>query len=109
NALKFHKKNESPYVEIKANRIKGYETRIPVDFPDKMYYHLTISDNGIGFADEYKERIFEVFQRLNTESEFSGTGIGLAIVKKIIENHKGIIRAHSEKGKGATFEIYLPE
>jgi len=109
NALKFHKKNENPYVEIKANRIRGYETRIPVDYPDKIYYHLTISDNGIGFEDEFKERIFEVFQRLNTESEFSGTGIGLAIVKKIVENHKGIIRAHSEKGKGATFEIYLPE
>lgn len=109
NALKFSKKEQNPYVEIKARKIKGYETKIPVDYPDKMYYHLTISDNGIGFADEYKERIFEVFQRLNTESEFSGTGIGLAIVKKIVENHKGIIRAHSEKGKGATFEIYLPE
>jgi PAS domain S-box-containing protein len=109
NALKFSKKNENPYVEIKANRIRGYEIKIPVDYPDKMYYHLTISDNGIGFADEYKERIFEVFQRLNTETEFSGTGIGLAIVKKIVENHKGIIKAHSEKGKGATFEIYLPE
>lgn len=109
NALKFHKKNENPRVEIKARRIRGYETKIPVDYPDKMYYHLTISDNGIGFDDEYKERIFEVFQRLNTETEFSGTGIGLAIVKKIVENHKGIIRAHSEKGKGATFEIYLPE
>ncbi|MDW8850502.1 PAS domain-containing protein [Flavobacterium sp. MMLR14_040] len=109
NALKFSKKGQNPYVEIKARKIKGYETKIPVDYPDKMYYHLTISDNGIGFADEYKERIFEVFQRLNTESEFSGTGIGLAIVKKIVENHKGIIRAHSEKGKGATFEIYLPE
>ncbi|WP_264537276.1 PAS domain-containing protein [Flavobacterium sp. N1736] len=109
NALKFHKKDENPYVEIKAKRIRGYEIKIPVDYPDKMYYHLTIADNGIGFNDEYKERIFEVFQRLNTESEFSGTGIGLAIVKKIVENHKGIIRAHSEKGKGATFEIYLPE
>jgi len=109
NALKFHKKDEKPYIEIKARRIKGYETRIPVDYPDKMYYHLTISDSGIGFADEFKERIFEVFQRLNTESEFSGTGIGLAIVKKIVENHKGIIRAHSEIGKGATFEVYIPE
>ena len=109
NALKFSKKNENPYVEIKANRIRGYETKIPVDYPDKMYYHLTISDNGIGFEDEFKERIFEVFQRLNTESEFSGTGIGLAIVKKIVENHKGIIRAHSQKGRGATFEVYLPE
>ncbi len=74
-----------------------------------MYYHLQISDNGIGFEPEYKNRIFEVFQRLNTESEFTGTGIGLAIVKKIVENHKGIITANGEKDKGATFDIYLPE
>jgi PAS domain S-box-containing protein len=109
NSLKFSKKGETPYIQIRANRIKGKEIGIPVTYPEKMYYHLKISDNGIGFNDEYKERIFEVFQRLNTESEFSGTGIGLAIVKKIVENHKGIITAHSEKGKGATFEIYLPE
>ncbi len=109
NSLKFYKKDEAPYIKIEAKRIKGKDIEIPVDYPEKMYYHLTISDNGIGFDDEYKERIFEVFQRLNTESEFSGTGIGLAIVKKIVENHKGVITAHSEKGKGATFEIYLPE
>ena len=109
NSLKFSKKGVAPHIEVRANRIKGKEIGIPVTYPEKVYYHLTISDNGIGFADEYKERIFEVFQRLNTESEFSGTGIGLAIVKKIVENHKGIITAHSEKGNGATFEIYLPE
>jgi len=109
NSLKFSKKGEVPYIEVKAHRIIGKEIKMHVTYPEKMYYHLTISDNGIGFDDEYKERIFEVFQRLNTESEFSGTGIGLAIVKKIVDNHKGIITAHSEKGKGATFEIYLPE
>ena len=74
-----------------------------------MYYHLKISDNGIGFDAEYKDRIFEVFKRLNTEAEFAGTGIGLAIVKKIVENHKGIITASGEKNKGATFDIYIPE
>ena len=109
NSLKFSKKGETPYIKVKANRIKGKEIKFPVTYPEKMYYQLTISDNGIGFDDAYKERIFEVFQRLNTESEFSGTGIGLAIVKKIVENHKGFITANSEKGKGATFEIYLPE
>lgn len=109
NALKFSRKGESPYVEITAERIKGSEINQPVDFPDKIYYHLTISDNGIGFDAEYNERIFEVFQRLNTESEFSGTGIGLAIVKKIVENHKGIITACGEKGRGATFNVYFPE
>jgi light-regulated signal transduction histidine kinase (bacteriophytochrome) len=109
NSLKFSKKDEAPYIEITAQRIQGSKLDIKVDFPGKIYYCLKITDNGIGFDAEYNERIFEVFQRLNTENEFSGTGIGLAIVKKIVENHKGKIIAHSEKGKGATFEIYIPE
>ena len=109
NALKFTKKDETPIIEIKAKNIKGKDIRTNVDFPEKMYLHIQISDNGIGFDEEFKERIFDVFQRLNTESEFTGTGIGLAIVKKIVDNHKGIITADSEKGKGAAFNIYLPE
>lgn len=109
NALKFSRKDVAPVVDIKAKRIKGSTIKHAVDFPDKMYYHLKISDNGIGFDAEYKERIFEVFKRLNTEAEFAGTGIGLAIVKKIVENHKGIIVASGEKDKGATFDIYIPE
>ncbi|PWB21839.1 PAS domain-containing sensor histidine kinase [Flavobacterium sp. HTF] len=109
NALKFSKKDEAPYIEITAKRVLGSDLGIRVNYPERIYYCLKIADNGIGFDAEYSERIFEVFQRLNTESEFSGTGIGLAIVKKIVENHKGIITAHSEKGKGATFEIYIPE
>jgi light-regulated signal transduction histidine kinase (bacteriophytochrome) len=109
NSLKFSKKDEAPYIEITAKRVLGSKLDIKVNYPEKMYYCLKVTDNGIGFDAEYSERIFEVFQRLNTENEFSGTGIGLAIVKKIVENHKGIIKAHSEKGKGATFEIYIPE
>ncbi|MEL1255407.1 PAS domain-containing protein [Flavobacterium sp. DGU38] len=109
NALKFSKKDTVPIIEIKAERIIGEKINLHVDFPDKMYYHLQISDNGIGFEPQYKTRIFEVFQRLNTESEYAGTGIGLAIVKKIVDNHKGIITAEGEKDKGATFDIYLPE
>ncbi|WP_276380362.1 PAS domain S-box protein [Flavobacterium sp. H4147] len=109
NALKFSRKDVPPRVEIKARRVLGKKLGFKVQYPEKIYFCLRISDNGIGFDDEYKERIFEVFQRLNTESEFSGTGIGLAIVKKIVENHKGIIKAHSEKGQGATFKIFLPE
>lgn len=109
NSLKFAQKGRPPYIEIKAERIKGSDLKFPVDYPEKTYYCLKISDNGIGFEPEYKERIFEVFQRLNTETEFLGTGIGLAIVKKIVENHKGVIMAEGEKGKGASFEVFLPE
>ncbi|WP_029269773.1 PAS domain-containing protein [Flavobacterium sp. KJJ] len=109
NAIKFSRKDVTPIIDIKAERIKGSTIKHVVDFAEKNYYHLKITDNGIGFDAAYKERIFEVFQRLNTESEFVGTGIGLAIVKKIVENHKGIITAIGEKDKGATFDIYIPE
>ncbi|GAA3768383.1 hypothetical protein GCM10022423_21870 [Flavobacterium ginsengiterrae] len=109
NALKFSRKDVPPEIQVKARRVVGHKLNFKVDYPNKIYLCLRIADNGIGFDDEYKERIFEVFQRLNTESEFSGTGIGLAIVKKIVENHKGVIKAHSEKGQGATFKIFLPE
>ena len=109
NALKFSKKNIDPVIEIRAEKIIGKSIKQDINYPERMYYHMKISDNGIGFDAEYKERIFEVFKRLNTETEFAGTGIGLAIVKKIVENHKGFITASGEKGKGATFDIYIPE
>jgi PAS domain S-box-containing protein len=109
NALKFSRKGIAPCIEVKSRRVVGHKLNFKVDYPDKIYFCLRITDNGIGFDNEYKERIFEVFQRLNTESEFSGTGIGLAIVKKIVENHKGIIKAGSEKDSGATFKIFIPE
>lgn len=109
NALKFSRKGVPPVVELTLSKIKGNKINQTVEFPDKMYHHFKISDNGIGFDNIYKDRIFEVFQRLNTESEFSGTGIGLAIVKKIVENHKGIIMVSSEKDKGSVFDIYIPD
>ena len=76
--------------------------------PQKEYCHITITDNGIGFEKEFSEKIFEVFQKLHGKEEYAGTGIGLAIVKKIVENHNGIITATSELKKGTTFDIYIP-
>jgi len=76
--------------------------------PVKRYCRISIADNGIGFSPQYKERIFEVFQRLHDKQKIDGSGIGLAIVKKIVENHKGIIIATSELNQGATFDIYIP-
>jgi light-regulated signal transduction histidine kinase (bacteriophytochrome) len=67
-----------------------------------------ITDNGIGFENQYKDRIFQVFQRLHAKNEYDGTGIGLSIVKKIVETHGGIITASGEPNKGSTFDIFLP-
>jgi light-regulated signal transduction histidine kinase (bacteriophytochrome) len=71
------------------------------------YSRIKFSDNGIGFDNAHAEKIFEIFQRLHSKDHFEGTGVGLAIVKKIITMHGGEIRAHSS-GEGATFEILLP-
>nr|WP_294779593.1 PAS domain S-box protein [uncultured Flavobacterium sp.] len=108
NALKFTRSDVTPKVKISVTEVNGSD--LPeAEFKDKIYHHLKVSDNGIGFELAYKDKIFEVFQRLNTESEFKGTGIGLAIVKKIVENHKGFIRVSSEKGKGSVFNVYIPD
>ncbi|MEP7171071.1 MAG: ATP-binding protein [Bacteroidota bacterium] len=69
---------------------------------------MTVSDNGIGFEPKFAERIFEAFQRLSTRTKYEGTGIGLAICKKIIDNHHGLINAISEPGKGTAFSLILP-
>jgi len=75
---------------------------------DKEYIQLVFTDNGIGFEQQYAEQIFIIFQRLNNQGSYSGTGIGLALCKKIVDHHNGIITAKSELGKGATFTIILP-
>ena len=72
------------------------------------YYHISISDNGIGFDPKFKHKIFEIFQRLHEKNDYEGTGIGLTIVKKIVENHHGIITATGRINKGAKFDIYIP-
>ena len=76
--------------------------------PDQLYCHITVTDNGIGFEPQFSERIFEVFQRLHGNDKYSGTGIGLSIVKKIVENHNGIITARGELNNGSRFDIYIP-
>lgn len=108
NALKFSKPGVPPKVKISVIQVDG-KSLPDAEFKDKMYHVLQVSDEGIGFEPEYKEKIFEVFQRLNTETEYKGTGIGLAIVKKIVENHKGFIKVSSEKDKGSHFCIYIPD
>jgi len=71
-------------------------------------HHIIVKDNGIGFPQEFAGKIFDIFQRLNSQDVYSGSGIGLSLCKKIVENHGGTIRAESDPGKGATFHIFLP-
>lgn len=72
------------------------------------YVKITFKDNGIGFDQEFADRIFTIFQRLHTDKDFEGTGIGLSICKRIVDNHAGYIHAHGETGVGASFEVYIP-
>lgn len=109
NALKFCPPSRTPKVKIDSELILFDATQ-----PEKMvlntnYHHITITDNGIGFEKQYKDKIFEIFQRLHDRKEYDGTGIGLSIARKIVENHGGKITAESETNEGATFHIYLPE
>ncbi len=108
NSLKFTRPGVTPVITVRHLLVSGAD--VPQDHAvvDLQYHHLRVSDNGIGFDNEFRERIFDIFQRLNAKDKFKGTGIGLAIVKKIVENHNGFITASGERDKGATFDIYLP-
>ena len=108
NALKFSNPGVSPIISIKSQNVKGSTLNNPKLSSGKNYCHITIKDNGIGFEPHFSERIFEVFQKLHGKEVYGGTGIGLAIVKKIVENHNGIIMATSQLKKGAAFDIYIP-
>ncbi|OYU79702.1 MAG: hypothetical protein CFE23_12960 [Flavobacterium sp. BFFFF1] len=109
NALKFTKPGVPPHIVFKAFRINGSGIDQPDADPALTYCHISIADNGIGFDMEYKDKIFEVFRRLHNNEVYTGTGIGLAIVKKIVQNHGGFITASSVLNQGTTFNIYIPE
>ena len=112
NALKFHRPNVPPIVRVFAEVLNGVETpsdgSVTTPSLTEQHYLLFIEDNGIGFDEKYLDRIFTVFQRLHGKSDYEGTGIGLAVVRKIIERHGGTITAKSAIGKGTTFIITLP-
>jgi two-component system CheB/CheR fusion protein len=108
NALKFSIPHNPPHITIGSAIVSGNDLDNDRLSADKSYCHIIVQDNGIGFEPEFNDRIFEVFQRLHDDDEYPGTGIGLAIVKKIVENHNGIITASSELNKGARFDIYIP-
>ncbi len=109
NSMKFANGVENPLIKIDSSCATGAAYNNAKLEATKKYCHISIADNGMGFDPQYNEKIFEVFQRLKDEKEIKGTGIGLAIVKKIVENHKGIIEANGELGRGAVFNIFIPE
>ena len=109
NAIKFHKPGEFPHISISSQQLLENELIELGLSRRKSYLKIIFSDKGIGFEQEYADRIFQVFQRLHGKSDYPGSGIGLAICKKIAEYHGGVIYAHSKVNNGATFVLIVPE
>lgn len=106
NSIKFTREGIHPHIAIRYEGMKEYT---PVDeLPLHLYHIIAISDNGIGFEDKYSQSIFKVFSRLHGHAAFGGTGVGLALCKKIMETHHGFITARGVPGEGATFYLYFP-
>jgi two-component system CheB/CheR fusion protein len=108
NSLKFSKPDVPVKIMIFSKILKREQIKTTENLINEHYCHIVFSDNGIGFDQQYSKRIFEVFEKLHSKDEYPGTGIGLAIVKKVVENHHGFINATSEINKGTIFDIYLP-
>ena len=110
NALKYSKEGVKPLVSVSSQFISGGEAsgHLPFVNMDNQYHLIEVRDNGIGFEQADAERIFNVFTRLHGNAEYRGTGVGLSIVQKIVENHKGHIWAESQPGEGATFNVLFP-
>ncbi|WP_345077734.1 PAS domain-containing sensor histidine kinase [Nemorincola caseinilytica] len=109
NAMKFQKPGVPPVIRISSQPLDEDELQLQGLPARKNYHKVTVVDNGIGFEAQYANRIFQVFQRLHGKSEYPGSGVGLAICKKIMEHHKGVIYAESSKGTGARFIIIIPD
>jgi light-regulated signal transduction histidine kinase (bacteriophytochrome) len=109
NALKFSKPHVAPQITVSSQRVTDavFPEEIKLDANQK-YVQINVGDNGIGFRQEYAVQIFSLFKRLHRRSEYEGTGIGLALCKKIAENHRGHIWAESQPDEGTIFKILLP-
>ncbi len=107
NALKFSKLNEPPVITITSSQLQGKEIPLGLSNDMKKYYKITVADNGIGFPEEHSKKIFEVFQKVHSKRAFAGSGVGLAVVKRIMENHGGIITAEGKPDAGAAFTLFF--
>ncbi|MBC3785169.1 sensor histidine kinase [Spirosoma utsteinense] len=108
NALKFQPGQQPALIEVTCQTVTGNDGPPELE-TDRDYYEISLTDNGIGFDSKYTELIFQVFQRLHSRQQYNGTGMGLAICKRVVENHRGAIMATSLPGQGATFRVYLPK
>ena len=109
NSLKYNRPNVAPEITIESQKVFSVDYRELLDQNVKKYYKITFTDNGMGFDPQFKETIFVLFQRLHSKTDYPGTGIGLAICKKIVDNHKGYIIADSQPDQGSIFTIFLPD
>ncbi|MBA4167888.1 MAG: hypothetical protein H0X41_10165 [Chitinophagaceae bacterium] len=109
NAIKFRRPNDVPRIMVSSSIFGKEEKEVHHMRPDDNVYMISVTDNGIGFEQEFSAKIFQIFQRLHGKAEYPGSGIGLAICKKIVENHKGEISALGDPATGATFNIVLPQ
>ncbi|WP_276484028.1 PAS domain-containing sensor histidine kinase [Paraflavitalea pollutisoli] len=110
NALKFSRQDPTPHIEVLCTMATAaeLESYIKKPIPGVIYYKISIADNGIGFEREYADQIFEVFKRLHRKEVYAGSGVGLALCRRIVINHGGYMYATSAPGKGTTFYILLP-
>jgi len=108
NALKYKHPRRRSVIKISCQTVKGSDIKIVDADAGISYYQISVADNGVGFQPQYAEKIFEIFQRLNNNSDYKGSGMGLAICKRIIQNHRGFIEATGKENEGALFKIYIP-
>lgn len=109
NSLKYSQPDLVPEISIESEKVNSDQFPELLDQNIKKFYKITFTDNGMGFDPQFKETIFILFQRLHSRQDYPGTGIGLAICKKIVENHKGFITADSTPDVGSVFTVFLPE
>jgi signal transduction histidine kinase len=108
NAVKFRPQERGNTVRIQSSVLKKENIDLPFAAANTDYVQISVSDNGIGFDQQYVDKIFHMFQRLHPKNEFSGTGMGLAICRKVMQNHRGHISAEGKPGEGAVFHCYFP-